>query len=86
MPNQVPMTHPGIARRLALQAGAVGILNLGMNHVSGLRALAAGNSPSVPTTKPKGVIYIFLSGGLVLQLRILYFAVFFGSFPDPVME
>jgi len=64
MPNQVPMTHPGIARRLALQAGAVGILNLGMNHVSGLRALAAGNSPSVPTTKPKGVIYIFLSGGL----------------------
>lgn len=53
--------HPAIPRRTALQAGAVGLLGLGMNHVSALHALAGrnGRDPSA-----KAVIYIFLSGGL----------------------
>jgi hypothetical protein len=55
--------HLPLSRRAAIQAGAVGLLNLGMNHVAGLRALAApGASPAEP--KAKAVIYIFLSGGL----------------------
>ncbi len=50
--------HPSITRRSALQAGAIGLLGLGTNHVSALRAEAASNSPQ------RSVIYIFLSGGL----------------------
>ncbi len=50
--------HPGTTRRVALQAGAVGLLGLGTNHLAALRAEASG------TTPPRGVIYIFLSGGL----------------------
>jgi hypothetical protein len=46
-----------------LQAGAVGLLGLGMNHVAGLRALAA----DAPAPKARAVIYIFLSGGLAQQ-------------------
>jgi hypothetical protein len=52
--------HPSLTRRAALQAGAVGLLGLGMNHVAALQALA-GNAPAA---KAKSVIYIFLSGGL----------------------
>ena len=33
--------HVRFDRRTAIQAGAIGLLNLGMNHVDGLRALAA---------------------------------------------
>ncbi len=51
------------SRRTAIQAGAIGLLNLGMNHVAGLRALA--DPPVAPTAK--SVIYIFLSGGLAQQ-------------------
>ena len=55
--------HPRLDRRVAVQAGAVGLLGLGMNHVEALRALAATSTPArVP--KAKSVIYIFLSGGL----------------------
>ncbi len=57
--------HPRFSRRTAIQAGAIGLLNLGMNHVDGLRALAAPSDlagSAVP--KAKAVIYIFLSGGL----------------------
>jgi hypothetical protein len=46
-----------------LQAGAIGLLGLGTNHVAGLRALAANASP----TRARAVIYIFLSGGLAQQ-------------------
>lgn len=56
--------HPRPSRRVAMQIGAVGLLGLGANHITGLRALAAENASPVPTVKPKGVIYIFLSGGL----------------------
>jgi hypothetical protein len=52
-----------VSRRTAIQAGAIGLLNLGMNHVAGLRALAG----QVPAPKAKSVIYIFLSGGLAQQ-------------------
>jgi len=50
-------------RREMIQAGAIGLLGLGMNHVAALKALAApGSQPA--TGKAKKVIYIFLSGGL----------------------
>lgn len=58
--------HPRAGRRVAIQAGAVGLLGLGMNHVAGLRSLAGGEAAAVALTagRPKSVIYIFLSGGL----------------------
>jgi hypothetical protein len=50
-----------MSRRLALQAGAVGLLGLGTDHLAALRALAA---PESNGGTAKSVIYIFLSGGL----------------------
>lgn len=55
--------HPDISRRVALQAGSIGLLGLGMNHVAGLRAMADPNSAR-PSRRHKAVIFIFLSGGL----------------------
>src|SRR5262249_37314551 len=55
------LQHPVLTRRAALQAGAISLLGLGMNHLSPLRALAA-PGPSRPAAR--SVIYIFLSGGL----------------------
>jgi len=59
------LNHPGsqITRRKMIQAGAIGLLGVGMNHVTALRSLAS-TSPALPKTKAKKVIYIFLSGGL----------------------
>lgn len=51
--------HPAVTRRSALQAGAVGLLGLGTNHLTALRAA----NPSAPS-QARSVIYIFLSGGL----------------------
>lgn len=56
-------THCQTTRRAAIQAGSIGLLGLGMNHVAGLRALAAESSPPASRSH-KAVIYIFLSGGL----------------------
>jgi hypothetical protein len=53
--------HPNLSRRTALQAGAIGLLGLGSNHLSAFRALAHESTPA-PTAK--ACIYIFLSGGL----------------------
>lgn len=54
--------HPvGISRRTALQAGAIGLLGLGGNH---LQALRAADSQSNTTPRARTCIYIFLSGGL----------------------
>lgn len=52
-------SHPTLSRRTALQAGAVGLLGLGLEHLTPLRA--ASGSANYPA---KSVIYIFLSGGL----------------------
>lgn len=57
MPSSHPLQHPVFTRRTLLQAGAVGLLGLGMNHAAALRA--AGRP-----TPPRSVLYIFLSGGL----------------------
>lgn len=67
--TEPPPVHSPLAaamsRRTAIQAGAIGLLGFGMNHLTALRALAAtGNSQRQPTGKAKSVIYIFLSGGL----------------------
>ena len=43
------MSHPDIARRTALQAGAVGMLGLGTNHLQGL----LGAEPVDDTPKKK---------------------------------
>ncbi|HEV3142491.1 MAG TPA: DUF1501 domain-containing protein [Gemmataceae bacterium] len=53
------LQHPRMSRRTALQAGAIGLLGLGMNHLPVLRSA----SPAKPHAA-KAVIYIFLSGGL----------------------
>lgn len=45
-----------------IQAGAVGLLGLGTNHLDALRAVAADSDRN--KSKAKRVIYIFLSGGL----------------------
>jgi hypothetical protein len=50
-------SHPRLTRRTALQAGAVGLLNLGLAELHALRAETTRHSA-------KSVIYIFLSGGL----------------------
>jgi hypothetical protein len=62
MPTPGPH-HPRLSRRTMLQAGSLGLLGLGMNHLAGLReagAASVGNSSG----KAKACIYIFLSGGL----------------------
>jgi hypothetical protein len=52
--------HPKLSRRAAIQAGAIGLLGLGTNHIEGLGADAA----NVPPPRATSVIYVFLSGGL----------------------
>jgi hypothetical protein len=54
--------HPVLDRRSVLQAGAIGLLGLGMNHVTALQSLAADERGK--KSKARTVIYIFLSGGL----------------------
>jgi hypothetical protein len=53
-------SHPVLTRRTVLQAGAVGLLGLGTSDVEALRAAAPPGRPA----RARGVIYIFLSGGL----------------------
>lgn len=56
------MHHPQFGRRTMIQAGSVGLLGLGANHLSALRAAEANGI--VPRNSAKTVIFIFLSGGL----------------------
>ena len=61
MRSSLPIpSHPVVSRRAVVQAGAIGLLGFGMNHVAALRAEAA--VKSVP--KARNCIFIFLSGGL----------------------
>lgn len=60
--------HPQLSRRTAIQAGSIGLLGLGMNHLAPLIAAGEpGNPNSGKTKRAKAVIYIFLSGGLSQQ-------------------
>ncbi len=62
-----PCLHPlGISRRTAVQAGAVGLLGLGTNHLNALRAAPTPDG-SRAGGRAKTCIYIFLSGGLAQQ-------------------
>jgi uncharacterized protein (DUF1501 family) len=63
LPLNQNFEHPLYTRRLALQAGAVSLLGLGMSHVAALRTMAT-STDAGRTTKARRVIYIFLSGGL----------------------
>jgi hypothetical protein len=58
--------HPRCTRRLAVQAGAISLVGLGVNHLEALRAApaAASDSSSAGEGKARAAIYIFLSGGL----------------------
>ena len=56
--------HPGFSRRFAIQAGAVGLLGLGMNHLAGAAGRRRGGRPRDRPGRPGRCIYIFLSGGL----------------------
>ncbi len=61
------LQHASITRRTAVQAGAVGLLGLGMNHLDPLRAMGkeqAAPERLGPNGKARSVIYLFLSGGL----------------------
>lgn len=51
--------HPLVSRRAMVQAGAIGLMGFGMNHVAALRAQAGASTP-----RDKACIFIFLSGGL----------------------
>ncbi|MFQ5734472.1 MAG: DUF1501 domain-containing protein [Planctomycetaceae bacterium] len=65
MTRAAAFQHPLISRRVAVQAGSLGLLGLGMNHLDALRAaIPTGVSSDHPA---KAVIYIFLSGGLAQQ-------------------
>src|SRR5688572_19221608 len=56
--------HPQIDRRTALQAGAIGLLGLGGNHLAALQAATDASGTATKPAKANSVIYIFLSGGL----------------------
>lgn len=58
--------HPVVSRRTSVRAGAVGLLGMGMNHLTGLQAAETAESPPARGTA-KACIYIFLSGGLAQQ-------------------
>ena len=62
-PPSHPAAHPRLTRRTAIQAGAIGLLGLGINHLAPLRAATPAGTPR-RDPKAKSVIYIFLSGGL----------------------
>src|SRR5882757_10057266 len=67
MAGNQQLTHPLLPRRTMLQAGSIGLLRLGVNHLAGLREASAAAEAARPSGKAKSCIYIFLSGGLAQQ-------------------
>src|SRR5262249_29336816 len=51
--------HPLLGRRAFLQAGTIGALGLSMTDVAQLRSA----TPAGATSRPKAVIFLFLTGG-----------------------
>lgn len=62
MSDRSPIQHPVFTRRTALQAGSIGLLGLGINHLQALRSEAAPDRSG--PAGAKSVVFIFLSGGL----------------------
>lgn len=56
--------HANHSRRTMLQIGSVGLLGLGMNHLTALREAKANALNPAQGNKARSVIFIFLSGGL----------------------
>lgn len=56
--------HEPVTRRTLLQAGSIGLLGLGMNHVAGLHAADASPRTRDDGGRAKSVIFVFLSGGV----------------------
>ncbi len=61
--HQSRWQHPLFSRRTAIQAGAIGLLGLGSNHLRPLQAAQSADGQSAGGTATS-CIYIFLSGGL----------------------
>ena len=61
------LRHPQFSRRTMIQAGSVGLLGLGMNHLAALRQADGAAGKPKKIAKAKSVIYIFLSGGMAQQ-------------------
>jgi uncharacterized protein (DUF1501 family) len=55
-PENGRLPHPRLTRRTLLQAGAIGLLGLGLPELNALRGAAARRAPAA--------VYVFLSGGL----------------------
>ncbi len=56
--------HPVFSRRTAIQAGTLGLLGLGANHLEALRAATVSKDGRRASARARSCIYIFLSGGL----------------------
>ena len=63
MPSRTGFDHPKLTRRAAVQAGAIGLLGLGMNHLNAFKAIGWRCGDKSFAGK-RACIYIFLSGGL----------------------
>lgn len=60
-----PLRHPFLTRRSLLQAGGLGLLGLGLNHLAALASAApASGGGRAAYPRAKSVIFIFLHGGL----------------------
>lgn len=59
------LAHPGFTRRQSLQVGSVGLLGLGLNHLTALRQST--HAAETGVTPERSVIFVFLSGGLAQQ-------------------
>ena len=62
------MPHGMFSRRVALQAGSMGMLGVGLENVLAARARAAESAVAASRVAlPKSVLFVFLTGGLSHQ-------------------